>query len=40
MAGGGPVLTGVLFVAVLIGANLWWALALSIVYAIGVFKLV
>ena len=24
----------------LIGANLWWALALSIVYAIGVFKLV
>jgi predicted small integral membrane protein len=24
----------------LIGANLWWALALSLVYAIGVFKLV
>ena len=24
----------------LIGANLWWALALSVVYAIGVFKLV
>lgn len=24
----------------LVGANLWWALALSVVYAIGVFKLV
>lgn len=24
----------------LIGANLWWALALSVVYAIGVFRLV
>lgn len=24
----------------LIGANLWWALALSLVYALGVFKLV
>ena len=24
----------------LIGANLWWALALTIVYAVGVFKLV
>jgi predicted small integral membrane protein len=24
----------------LIGANLWWALALSLVYAIGVFRLV
>ena len=24
----------------LVGANLWWALALSLVYAIGVFKLV
>ena len=24
----------------LVGANLWWALALSIVYAIGVFRLV
>jgi predicted small integral membrane protein len=24
----------------LIGANLWWALALSVVYAVGVFRLV
>ena len=24
----------------LVGANLWWALALSVVYAIGVFRLV
>jgi predicted small integral membrane protein len=24
----------------LVGANLWWALALSLVYAIGVFRLV
>ena len=24
----------------LVGPNLWWALALSIVYALGVFKLV
>jgi predicted small integral membrane protein len=24
----------------LIGANLWWALALSLVYAVGVFRLV
>jgi predicted small integral membrane protein len=24
----------------LVGANLWWALALSVVYAIGVFKTV
>ena len=24
----------------LVGANLWWALVLSVVYAIGVFKLV
>ena len=24
----------------LVGANLWWALALSVVYAVGVFKLV
>lgn len=24
----------------LVGANLWWALALSIVYAVGVFKMV
>ena len=24
----------------LVGANLWWALALSVVYAIGVFRMV
>lgn len=24
----------------LVGANLWWALALSVVYAVGVFRLV
>lgn len=24
----------------LVGSNLWWALALSVVYAIGVFRLV